>query len=197
MQTKNYENAIRSAVQLFSLEDVESSIDSIANQLNTQILGEEEQADKSGVALLTIMNGAMVFSGKLLPKLTFSLEVDYIHATRYGNGTEGGALALLAEPKIELQGKRVLLVDDIFDDGITVERVKQYCLDRGAKDVKTVILAYKDKPRFGESAAIAKPDFVGVTVPDEYVFGMGMDAEGYLRNAPGIYYFDNHSTHKE
>lgn len=185
MDVKNFDGALKAAKCLFNEEQVEQCISNIAVSLN-----EEFNEAGSDVAVLTIMNGAMVFSGKLLTQLKFSVEVDYIHATRYGNGTVGGALALLAEPKIELQGKTILLVDDIFDDGITIERVKQYCLDRGAVLVKTVVLAYKDKPRQGESESISAPDLIGVTVPNEYVFGMGMDAEGFLRNAPGIFYFN-------
>lgn len=191
MDVSNFENAIKTASCLYTLDQVEAAIEKIGASLNDEFVEglKESGAPKKNVALLTIMNGAMVFAGKLLPKLQFSIEVDYIHATRYGNGTQGGALALLAEPKIELQGKTVLLVDDIFDDGITIDRVKQYCLDRGAESVRTVVLAYKDKPREGVAELVAPPDFVGFNVPDKYVFGMGMDAEGLLRNAPGIYYF--------
>ncbi|ABD81052.1 hypoxanthine-guanine phosphoribosyltransferase [Saccharophagus degradans] len=191
MDVSNFENAIKTATCLYTLEQVEASIAKIGDSLNNEFADyiSESGVPAKDMALLTIMNGAMVFAGKLLPKLKFSIEVDYIHATRYGNGTQGGALALLAEPKIELQGKTVLLVDDIFDDGITIDRVKQYCLDRGAESVRTVVLAYKDKTREGLAQLVSPPDFVGFNVPDKYVFGMGMDAEGLLRNAPGIYYF--------
>lgn len=183
--------ALQAGRCLFNLQQVESAIVSLAETVNTAYDSTEKYTQASSpsdpVIVLTVMNGGMIFSGMLMPRLTFLVELDYIHATRYAHNKTGGELALLSEPRTDLQNKRVLLVDDIFDDGVTLQKVAKYCTDRGARDVKSAVLVYKEKSRKDES--VSMPDFTALNVPNEFVFGMGMDANGLFRNAPGIYYF--------
>lgn len=180
--------AIDSANCLYSFVEVETAIKKIAININETHHTHKSTTEKSSpVVVLTVMSGGMIFAGMLLPHLNFLIEVDYIHATRYGANQTGGQFSLLAEPKIDLDNKTVLLLDDIYDDGITLERVSQYCKDRGAKEVQSAVLIYKNKIR--NKKQIAPPNFTALTVPDEFVFGMGMDADGLYRNVPGIYYF--------
>jgi hypoxanthine phosphoribosyltransferase len=129
------------------------------------------------------MNGAMIPMGMLLPELDFPLQVDYLHATRYRNETSGGELQWLASPKINLKDRTVLLVDDIHDEGITLEHIKTYCQDQGAAQVYSAVLVNKVHDRKNNTRA----DFIALEVPDRYVFGFGMDYKGMLRNASGIY----------
>jgi hypoxanthine phosphoribosyltransferase len=106
-----------------------------------------------------------------------------VHASRYQNNTAGTELSWQAQPKLDLTGRTVLLLDDILDEGITLLAIKERCLALGAKTVLTAVLVEKSLPH-------AKPmqaDFVGLTVPNRYVFGCGMDAYGWWRNLPAIY----------
>ncbi len=132
---------------------------------------------------LAIVSGAMIPIGHLLTKLDFPLELDYIHATRYDGDIRGTELKWLVEPRCSLMGRTVVIVDDILDEGYTLEAIIKYCHSKGAAVVKSAVLVEKDHQR-GVSVNV---DYVGIKVPDRYVFGYGMDYKGYLRNANGIY----------
>jgi hypoxanthine phosphoribosyltransferase len=133
--------------------------------------------------VLSIMGGAVVFTGQLLPQLAFPLEFGAIEVTRYGNTTQGRAIDWRLAPKDNVKGRTVLVVDDILDEGITLAAVRERLLAMGATRVLAAVFADKD---LGRSKPIAA-DFVGVRVPNRYVFGFGMDAYGLWRNLPAIY----------
>ncbi|MCW0404270.1 Hypoxanthine-guanine phosphoribosyltransferase [Xanthomonas sacchari] len=136
---------------------------------------------------LTIMHGALPFAGQLALELGSrgqDLQLDYLHATRYRGETVGGELVWKHRPATALYGRRVLLLDDILDEGLTLKAVREWCLEQGATDVRIAALTVKRHDRCvpGVSA-----DYIGVEVPDRYVFGFGMDVNEALRNLPAIY----------
>ena len=136
---------------------------------------------------LTVMHGALPFAGQLsleLGSLGLDLEFDYLHATRYRGETTGGELVWKHRPATALYGRRVLLVDDILDEGYTLAAVRQWCMEQGATDVRIAALATKQHARV---IAGISADYVGLEVPDRYVFGFGMDYHEQGRNLPGIY----------
>lgn len=133
--------------------------------------------------VLVVMGGGVVFAGQLLPQLRFPLDFDYLHATRYGPGTTGGKLSWKVMPREPVAGRTVLVVDDILDQGNTLAAVRRWLLDQGAAEVLCAVFCDK-------ATGQAKPvraDFVGVSVPDRYVFGFGMDVNGAWRNLPAVY----------
>jgi hypoxanthine phosphoribosyltransferase len=133
---------------------------------------------------LSVMHGGLIFAGALALAIPSDLEFDYVHATRYRGGTEGSELHWLREPQVELAGRTVLLADDILDEGYTLRAVRDYCRRRGARRVLIAVLCEK---RHGRTAPGIAADFVGVEVPDRYVFGFGMDYHEQGRNLPDIY----------
>lgn len=133
--------------------------------------------------VICVMGGGVVFAGQLLTQLQFPLELDYVHASRYQNKTVGNTLVWQSLPKLDLNNRTVLLVDDILDEGITLLAIKEKCLSLGAKDVFSAVLVEKI---LSHSKPI-KADFVGLEVPNQYVFGCGMDAYGWWRNLSAIY----------
>ncbi len=161
---------------LFSQKDVGLAIDELAKQINQQL-------KDSNPIILAVMNGGLIPCGMLLPKLNFPLQVDYIHATRYAENTTGGELQWIAKPTLDIKDRTILLVDDIHDEGYTLQSIVEYCQQQGAKTVMSCVLIHKVHDRKGGVAA----DFSGLEVPDRYVFGYGMDYKTLLRNAPGIY----------
>jgi hypoxanthine phosphoribosyltransferase len=173
------ERVWREADCLFTREQVIAAIDDMAEKITDQL-------KDSNPLLLPLMSGATVIAGKLLPRLDFHLQLDYIHATRYQNQTSGvGEVDWLVKPRHELAGRTVLIIDDILDEGITLNEVIHWCKRQGAKKVYSAVLVDKHHDR--RQPPTLKADFVGLDVPDRYVFGYGMDYKGYLRNAPGIY----------
>jgi hypoxanthine phosphoribosyltransferase len=111
------------------------------------------------------------------------LNVDAINASRYRNQTAGGAIEWVLKPRLPLQGRTILIIDDVLDEGITLAAIHQFCMDEGAETVYSAVLVDKDLGRGKPISA----DFVGLHVANRYIFGYGMDYKGYLRNAPGIY----------
>jgi hypoxanthine phosphoribosyltransferase len=156
--------------------EIQAAIGLMAAHLN------EKLAEKNPL-VLTVMGGAVVFAGQLLPRLTFPLECDYLHATRYGDVTTGGELAWVVEPRTAVQGRVVLVLDDILDEGVTLAAVKQRLLAQGATECIVAVLAEKDLGREKPLQA----DYVGVRLPNRFVFGCGMDVKGAWRNLPAIY----------
>ena len=133
--------------------------------------------------VLAVMGGAVVFAGTLLPQLDFPLDFDYLHVTRYGDVTVGGQLHWVVEPRIPVAGRVVLVVDDILDEGVTMAAIVQRLRDQGAAEVLSAVFAEKELGRDKPIAA----DYVGVHLPNRYVFGYGMDVKGAWRNLPAVY----------
>ena len=127
------------------------------------------------------------FSGKLLTRLAFPLQIDYLHATRYRNNTQGSELEWHRLPALSLHGRDVLILDDILDEGATLAAVVAHCRAQGAARVLTAVLVDKHHER---KVPGIRADFVGLRVEDRYLYGYGMDYRGYLRNAAGIYAVD-------
>jgi hypoxanthine phosphoribosyltransferase len=131
--------------------------------------------------VLCVATGGIVAAGQILPRLPFQLRLDYVHATRYRGATRGGGLDWRYRPSDSIRGQQVLVVDDILDEGVTLDAIVRACREDGAAGVHTAVLVEKLRPHRCEA------DFVGVRVPDRYVFGYGLDYKGYFRNAPGIF----------
>ncbi len=161
---------------LFNKKQVYLAIEMLAKDI-TQVLAD------SNPIVVAIMNGGMISMGLLLPELDFPMQVDYLHATRYRDKTSGGELQWLVNPSIDFSGRTILLIDDIHDEGITLDKIKSFCENEGAKSVYSAVLINKIHKKKNNTHA----DFIGLEVPDRYVFGFGMDYKGMLRNVPGIY----------
>jgi hypoxanthine phosphoribosyltransferase len=164
------------ARRLHSEEEVEAALDRMAEAITNAL------AD-SNPLVLCVINGGIIATGKLLPRLNFLLTLDSIHASRYRNQTSGSDIHWLFKPTTPISGRTVLVVDDILDEGHTLHAIAEWCREQGASAVYTAVLLDKaldyDKP--------IQPDFVGLSVANHYLFGYGMDYKGYLRNAAGIY----------
>lgn len=175
-------DALASAELIHDRATLEAAIAGMADTIKA------EYADDAQPPLfVTIMHGGMPFAAQLgfaLGERGLDLEFDYLHATRYRGSTSGSRLAWLHRPATPMEGRRVLLVDDILDEGHTLKAVTQFCEDENAADVRVAVLAEKRHDRRVEGV---EADFVGVEVPDRYVFGYGMDLNEQGRNLPAIY----------
>lgn len=167
-----------SATCLFTTEEVEAALDNMAIKIH------QELHDKNPI-ILCVMIGGLVPMGNLLLRLDFPLEVDYVHATRYSGGIRGGELHWKVKPRLNLNGRMVLIVDDILDGGVTLAAIVNEVKLMGASHVTTAVLVDKHHKRVENGLEHA--DFVGLEVDDHYIFGYGMDYNEYLRNAPGIF----------
>lgn len=161
---------------LYTGAEVEAAIIRMAAAITAELAG-------ANPLVLAVMLGGLVPAGKLLPLFEFPLRLDYVHATRYRETTRGADLVWLKQPPATA-GETVLILDDILDEGHTLAAIVDACREGGARRVYTAVLVDKQLPRRG---GLARADFTGLTIPNRYVFGYGMDYHGYLRNSPGIY----------
>jgi hypoxanthine phosphoribosyltransferase len=176
---KGREEAMRlleEADEVVAADAVRAAVERMASEISAKLKDDFP-------VVLSVMGGAAVFTGQLLPLLRFPLEFGAIEVTRYNNDIQGREITWRLPPRDNVRDRVVLVVDDILDEGITLAAIKKRLVEMGARAVFSAVFADKAIGR-------AKPvvaDFVGVSVPNRYVFGFGMDAYGLWRNLPAIY----------
>lgn len=167
---------LNNAELIYSSETVAAAVERVAGEISQKL-------SDAHPLVLSIMGGAVVFTGQLLPLLNFPLDFDYIHVSRYGNKTGGGNLDWRVMPRENARGRIVLVLDDILDEGETMAGVRERVMAEGAAGFYSAVFCDKKikKPK------PIQADFVGLSLPDRYVFGFGMDVHGAWRNLPAIY----------
>jgi hypoxanthine phosphoribosyltransferase len=167
---------LHDAEMIRSADEVQAAVRGVAQAINALL------ADQQPL-VLSVMGGAVVFTGQLLPMLDFPLDFDYLHVSRYGEHKRGGSLHWKVAPRENVRDKVVLVVDDILDEGETMHAIKQRVMELGASKFYSAVFADKAN---GSSKPIAA-DFVGMELPNRFVFGFGMDIRGAWRNLPAVY----------
>lgn len=132
------------------------------------------------LTVIAIMTGSLVLFADLIRRLSMPQRVGVIRASSYRGGTTSGQLKVDAEMMIDVTGRDVLLVDDIFDTGKTLDRISEMMRDFGATSVRTAVLLHKQR----DHTVTMRPDFVAFEIPDEFVVGYGLDYLDMYRNLP-------------
>jgi hypoxanthine phosphoribosyltransferase len=170
--------AVANADEILSASEIAAGFDLLAAKLQPLV----ERAD---CVLLGVLNGGMFPLLRLAERLNGDFLIDYCHATRYAGGTEGQSLTWLERPHVDFSNRTVIVIDDIFDEGTTLQAVMEHCRGTGSARAYSAVMVVKDRQR---SAAMPLPDFTtGLCVPDRYVFGCGMDLYGRWRHLGAIY----------
>ena len=167
---------LRDAELICGVDEVQAAIRRVAAEVTARL-------ECAYPLVLTAMGGGVFFAGQILPLLRFPLDLDDIHATRYGVATVGAAIEWRVAPPAAVRGRTVLVLDDILDGGNTMAAIRDRVLGQGAEAFLCAVLVDK---LLGRPRPIAA-DFTGLRVPDRFVFGCGMDARGHWRNLPEIY----------
>lgn len=162
---------------LWSSAAVGQALDQLATAITRQLA-------PANPLLLAVMHGGVFPAVHLANRLLFPFQFSYLHATRYQGGTRGGTLHWLARSYLAVAGRTVLVVDDIFDEGLTLQAILDDLRQAGAAAIYSAMLVNKQHNRKAPGLTV---DFVGLQVPDRYVFGCGMDYHEYWRNLPAIY----------
>ena len=152
-------------------------------------LGEQITKDYAGEELIVvaILNGAMTITADLMRHIDGNVVLDSIIASSYGDGTESsGQVKISKDIKQNIEGRNVLLVDDVVDSGRTLKRLVEFLQTRNPKSLKTC--AFLDKP--SRRAVDYQADYVGYTIPDAFVVGYGLDYNQLGRNLKDIYVVD-------
>lgn len=176
LSAKEAKEIFERAEKIHSEEQVVAAVKRMAEEITREL-------STTHPLVLSVMGGAVVFTGQLLPLLDFPLDFDYVHVSRYGNKTSGGNLDWKVTPRENARGRVVLVLDDILDEGETMAGIRERVMAEGASAFYSAVFCDKQIKK----AKPIKPDFVGLSLPDRYVFGFGMDVHGAWRNLPAIY----------
>ena len=165
---------------LFSAAEVDAAIDRLAVALALELW-------EAHPILVCMMTGGLPFTGDLLRRFHFPLELDYLHATRYPSSpgkdeTSGGEIHFERDLQRDISGRTVVLADDVLDGGVTLATAQQHLAEKGPERVISAVMVRKDVPN-----AKASADYVALEAPDEFLVGRGMDAGGAFRQLSGIY----------
>lgn len=164
---------------LHDAEAVQTAIARQADALRPRLAGRNP-------LVLVLMQGALYYAAWLTVALAIPLELDYAQVSRYRRGKTGGELVWQRTPSAELAGRDVLIVDDIFDEGVTLAAVREACAAAGAREHTATVLARKLHDR----VRTAPPESVALEVPDRFIVGCGLDYAERWRNLPAIYALD-------
>jgi hypoxanthine phosphoribosyltransferase len=152
--------------------EVASAVERLADEINAYY------GDRS-IVMLVVMTGGIMPAAWIGARLEMPLEMDFVHASRYSGQTEGGDVEFRVPPRLNIQNRDVLIIDDIYDIGLTLETIEKYCESRGALSVNSAVLVRKLHDR---KTTDRVPRFIGLDVEDKYVFGCGMDAYEHWRH---------------
>ena len=172
--------ARRNSRQVASEADVEAALDRMAEKA-TAVLANEDPL------VLAVMQGGAFTAVQLCRRLDFPYEFDFIHVTRYGQSLAGGTLSWRVLPSLDIEGRTVLLVDDILDHGVTLAALYEELEKARVSKLYSAVLVSKSLTSPRERVEV---DFVGMEIEDAYVFGCGMDYKGYWRGLSALYSVD-------
>ena len=180
MHPAQYAEVLESSDLVWSEADVDAAYARLAREISRVLRA-------SSPLIIPVMMGGMVPASRIVSQLDFPVEIDYVHATRYRGDVRGRTLEWIAHPSSEFKDRSVLVIDDILDEGVTLEAIISHCRELGAREIYCAVLVDK---QIGRPRVLARADFTGLEVDDRYVFGCGMDYRGYFRNLNAIYALD-------
>ncbi len=161
---------------LISKEDIEKRVKEIGAQITRDYQGES-------VLMVGILRGAVVFFSELVKNVDLDVRFDFMVVSSYGAGsTSSGEVRIIKDISQPIEGKNVLIIEDIIDTGNTLKNLKRMLLTRNPKSLKIVSLLDKPSRRKVEMEG----DYVGFVVPNEFVVGYGLDYDEKYRNLPEI-----------
>lgn len=165
---------------LISEQELQNEISSMAAELDA-----EYQNDQP--LMIGVLTGAVAFMADLMKAMTIPLQIDFMAISSYGAATKSsGVVRILKDLNEEIEGRRVIVVEDIVDSGLTLQYLLEMLKARQPKDIRVVALLKKDKP----DAIDVQADRVGFHIPDEFVIGYGLDYAGQYRNLPYVAILD-------
>lgn len=165
---------------MFEREQISQRVKELAGEISAHFQGEE-------IVVVGILKGASVFTCDLIRELDNDVILDFMMISSYGKSTKSsGIVKIIKDIDADIEGKNVIIVEDIIDTGLTMRYLKEYFEAKGCKDLK--ICTFLDKPE--RRLCDIKADFTGFSIPDKFVVGYGLDVGEKFRNLPYIGYIE-------
>ena len=138
--------------------------------------------------LVGVLNGAVVFMSDLMRAMTAPVQIDFMAVSSYGDATSSsGVVQIIKDLSKSIEGRRVIVVEDIVDSGLTLQYLLDVLYRRNPKEIRVVALLKKSKP----DSIVVQSDHIGFNIPDEFVIGYGLDYAGEYRNLPYVAVLDD------
>ena len=161
---------------LVSEEELAKTVKMLAEKIN------EDYKDKE-LLLVIILKGSLVFATDLMKHLTMPVTLDFMQVSSYGSGTESkGFINIKKDLSVDIEGKNVLIIEDIIDSGNTLHKLKELLKTRNPESVR--ICTILDKPDRRVTDVVV--EYSGIVIPDEFAIGYGLDYNEYFRNLPYV-----------
>lgn len=161
---------------LFSEKEIENIVNILANQI-------EKDYNNKDFIMVGLLKGSVAFMADLMKKINLDFSIDFMVVSSYGGGTQStGRVNVLKDISQSVEGREILIVEDIIDSGNTLNFIKKYLTVKGAKSIKLCTLF--DKP--DRRTADITVDYVGVKIPDAFIVGYGLDYDEKYRNLPYV-----------
>ncbi len=165
---------------LFSREEIGNKVVELGKELTDYYKGKD-------LVVVSLLRGSFIFASDLIREIKLPLEVDFITTSSYGDSeTSSGVVEIAHDLRCDIEGKDVLIVDDIIDSGYTLLKVINHLKGKNPKTIKTCLLL--DKP--SRRKVDLKPDFLGFSIPDVFIVGYGLNYGVHYRNIPYIFTFE-------
>jgi hypoxanthine phosphoribosyltransferase len=165
---------------LITEDELQAEIRAMAAELDAEYTDDQP-------LMIGVLTGAVAFMADLMKAMTIPLQIDFMAISSYGAATKSsGVVRILKDLNEEIEGRRVIVVEDIVDSGLTLQYLLELLKARQPKDIRVVALLKKDKP----DAIKVQADRVGFHIPDEFVIGFGLDYAGQYRNLPYVAVLD-------
>lgn len=161
---------------LISEEQIQAKVNAFAAMLS------EEYADKDPV-FVGVLKGVVMFFGDVVKRISIPCQIDFMWISSYA-GTESAGMQVKRDVSVDLKGRHVVILEDIFDTGNSLEFTYNHLLSKEPASLKICTLL--DKPERRNPSVTVKPDYVGFTIPNEFVVGYGLDFNEHYRNLPYV-----------
>jgi hypoxanthine phosphoribosyltransferase len=156
--------------------EISKEISSLADKINNEYQGKE-------VIFIAILNGAFMFASDLIKLITISCEISFVKVSSYNGTSSKGRVDELIGLNAKIEGKHVIILEDIVDSGITIDKIKTLMSTEDPASVKVCTLLYKPMAFLGKK----EPDYIGFSIPNKFVVGFGLDYNEKGRNLREIY----------
>ncbi len=162
---------------LLTEEQIQKKVQELAGELT------KEYADKNPV-FIGVLKGVVIFFADMVRNMRFPCEIDFMCISSYGGTTTTGKTVVKKDVSVDLKGRHVVILEDIYDTGNSLTFVRDYLLSKEPASLKICTLL--DKPERRKPGVTLVPEYVGFTVPNEFVVGYGLDYNEHYRNLPYI-----------
>lgn len=165
---------------LYSREDINTRVKALGEIISNNY------KDKN-LLVISLLRGSFVFASDLVREISIPAEVDFMTTESYGHDeVSSGNVEIVHDIRTKVEGKDILIVDDIIDSGYTLNKVKEVLQSKNPNSVKICVML--DKP--SRRQVDLNPDYVGYTIPDVFIVGYGLNYGDHYRNIPYIFTFD-------